>query len=962
MPFERTPGIETCSTCHRPLTRRGPSGECLRCLFTTGLPSMDDEPPAEQGHCYGHFEIVRAADGHLEELGQGAMGTTYRARDTVLGSTVALKVINHRLANQPDTRTRFLREAKAAARLRHPNVASVFHYGEEEGECFYAMELIEGETLEARVRCEGPLSPAFTLEVAVQVARALVAAEAQGIVHRDLKPANIMLKGVDADTHTHSEPLTQVKIIDFGLAKAVAAGADSLGVGDTRGGKFVGTPAFAGPEQFTADGGELACTRVDTRTDIYALGVTLWFLLCGRTPFEGETLGEIHTQQTRQPLPVAQLRAVRVPAPMVALLRTMLAVRPADRPGSARELLETLHRVQLQVANAARFRLARLASALGLLALAVLAAALWREHTRPPLTPPDRSLAVLPFENLSPDQADAFFTTGIQDQITADLGRAATLRVTGSDSARHYPPGPHGRDLTIVGRELGVRYLVEGSAKRTGGHLEVAVCLTDLRDPGHPWNQRYERRLTDVFAVQGEITRAVAEQLQATLSAEEKAAINRPPTTNLAAYDLYLHATDLARNNANGTVDALIQTARQEIPLLEQAVALDPAFTLVYCELARAHDEIQFCRSATSPSGGEEFMVDHRALAEAALAKARRLQPEAGEVHLAQALHALKINNDIEQAQDEINQARRDLPNNAAVEILVGRIARRQGRWEEAVGALQRVVTLEPRNLEGRDVLANTLFYLRHYDEYERAANAVIALMPSGEASSWRIARSAGAMAGRADLGPWRAEYAAQVAAGEVKDEDRKYTPILLAYYDHDAAALTHALAANQDSGYYTRGTIMPRAWYEAMAARLQGDVTAAREAFAAARPQFETQMLADPARGMSLSFLAIVDAGLGHRDEAVREGKLACEVSSYERMRFEAPVVRCNLAVVYAWTNQPDLAFAVLEPLVDQPSGDSVVQQPSYGDFQLNPLWDPLRSDPRFAALVRKLAPPAKQ
>lgn len=959
MPFESAPEIETCSTCRRPLTRRGPSGECLRCLFITGLPSMDDELPVEGGHRYGHFEVVRAADGYLEVLGRGAMGTTYRARDTVLGSAVALKVIARRLANQPETRTRFLREAKAAARLRHPNVASVFHYGEEAGECFYAMELVEGETLEAWVRRKGPLPPAYALEVAVQVSHALVAAEAQGIVHRDLKPANLMLKAADADTHVPGGPMPQVKIIDFGLAKAVAA--DSLSAGDTRESGFVGTPAFASPEQFAADGGDIRSARVDTRTDIYALGVTLWFLLCGRTPFEGETLDEIHARQTRHPLPVAQLHAARVPAPLGVLLRNMLAVQPAERPGSARELLEKLHRVHLQVANAARVRLTRLVVALGSLALIVLTAALWREHTRPPPPPPDRSLAVLPFENLSPDPADAFFTTGIQDQITADLGRVATLRVTGSDSARHYPPRPPGRDLATVGRELGVRYLIEGSAKRTGGHLEVAVCLTDLRDPGYPWNQRYERRLTDVFAVQGEITRAVAEQLRATLSAEEKAAINRPPTTDLAAYDLYLHATDLARNNANGTVDALIQAAQQEVPLLEQAAARDPAFTLAYCELARAHDEIQYCRYTTSPSGGEEFMVDHRALAEAALAKARRLQPEVGEVHLAHALHALKINNDIEQAQEEINQAHRVLPNNAPVEILGGRIARRQGRWEEAVRAFQHVATLEPRNREGWDVLAQTLFQLRRYDEYERASSALIALIPSGEAHSWKFNQSMMAAVRRADLGPWRAEFAAQLAAGKLQDDDREYNPALLAYYDHDAAALTRALAAKRNPGYYNMGIIMPRAWYEAMAARMKGDDTTAQEAFAAARPQFETQVLANPTRGKSLSFLAIVDAGLGHRDEAVREGKLACEVSSYERMRFEAPIVRCNLAVVYAWTNQPDLAFAELEPLVGQPSGDFSLQQPSYGDFQLNPLWDPLRADPRFAALVQKLAPSAK-
>src|SRR5580704_9139514 len=288
----------TCGKCGKRLQGVGRVADlCLACLLE--LARDEEELPIASAERFDHYQVATNTDRTHVELGRGAMGITFKAFDTVLGNEVALKVIDARIAAHPEARERFLREARAAARLRHPNVASVFYYGtrKSDGQCFYAMELVEGETLEAHLRRAGPLPATVALEVIAQVAKALVAAEAQGLVHRDLKPANLML--------VEGTELT-VKVIDFGLAKSVAtAGSET----DLTHGGFVGTPAFASPERF-------AGASVDLRSDLYSLGITLWEMLTGQTPFRGD-YAQVMYQHQHAPLPLQQLEGV--PQPVVFL-------------------------------------------------------------------------------------------------------------------------------------------------------------------------------------------------------------------------------------------------------------------------------------------------------------------------------------------------------------------------------------------------------------------------------------------------------------------------------------------------------------------------------------------------------------------------------------------------------------------------------------------------------------------
>src|SRR5215510_9674260 len=325
----------TCPNCGG-LLEKTPSGElgCMSCLLRAGIGSEeetvhDPTPNAfENGLRFGVYEIDRREDGSLYELGRGAMGVTYRATDTSLQRKVALKIIKTDIAERSaDARERFMREARAAAALRHENVATVYQFGMrlETGQYFYAMELIEGETLDERVRRAGPLDARTTAGIAQQVTSALAAAEKRGLIHRDSKPANLMLLSADDDevVAMSRRAVPTVKIIDFGLAKAIHTQTDPKSLTHDR---FVGTPAFASPEQFEH-------SALDVRSDIYSLGATLWFALTGRTPFGGRSVEEIHRSQRSDALPIEQLKAAHVTSRLRSLLESMLALEPASRPG-----------------------------------------------------------------------------------------------------------------------------------------------------------------------------------------------------------------------------------------------------------------------------------------------------------------------------------------------------------------------------------------------------------------------------------------------------------------------------------------------------------------------------------------------------------------------------------------------------------------------------------------------------
>jgi serine/threonine protein kinase len=524
------PAISTCPACGRALeeTLGGGLG-CIVCLLRVGIDGEDESGVSsaedalaetlESDQHLGVYVIERCEDGSLYELGRGAMGVTYRAVDTTLQRKVALKIIKTGAATRSaEARERFMREARVAAALRHENIATVFQFGirEDTGQCFYAMELIEGETLEQRVRRTGPLDALTTINIALQVTAALVAAEERGLVHRDLKPGNLML--VDGGKKGDSS----VKVIDFGVAKAISEKTNAMAI--THGG-FVGTPAFASPEQFTS-------APIDVRSDIYSLGATLWFALTAKTPFGGQNIEEIRGAQQSNAPPIEQLKAAHVPHRLRALLRCMLAVEPAARPGT-HELAARLRCCAPQTVARRRTRVAVAAAA-----VVILAASAFFSRMRSTLAAPEKSIAVLPFENLSRDPDNAYFADGIQDEILTRLSKMADLKVISRTSTQHYKSAPE--NLAEIAKQLGVAHILEGRVQKSGDAVRVNVQLIKAANDSHLWADTFDRKLTDMFSVESEVAKAIADQLRAHLTGQEEQVIAAKPTDNVEAYDAYL--------------------------------------------------------------------------------------------------------------------------------------------------------------------------------------------------------------------------------------------------------------------------------------------------------------------------------------------------------------------------------------------------------------------------------------
>ena len=455
------------------------------------------------------------------------------------------------------------------------------------------------------------------------------------------------------------------------------------------------------------------------RSDIYSLGETLWFALTGKTPFAGRSVEEIHRAQQSNVLPVEQLKAAHVPHRLKSLLESMLAFEPASRPGTG-ELAARLQRCSPEARNVRRTRAAFATAAVVVLGMSALFVfqRLWIENA-PLNSAPEKSIAVLPFENLSADPNNVYFADGVQDEILTGLSRVADLKVISRTSVLQYKSGV-ARNLREIAQQLGVANVVEGSVQRSGNRVRVNAQLVDARNDAHLWAETYDRDLADVFAIQSEIAKAIADQLQAKLSPNEKKAIEQPPTTDLAAFDLYSRAKSLLLTTGfSATANPHL---RKAIELLDEAVKRDPSFFDAYCQLAYAQEQLY--------AGGFDHTPARLALAEAAMQAATRLRPDAAETHLARAQYLYYGLRDYAGALAELEIARRALPNDPRLFELTGYILRRRGQKEEGLRNLQRAVELDPRNLFTLQQIAVTYQQLGRYAETIAAMDRASAIVP----------------------------------------------------------------------------------------------------------------------------------------------------------------------------------------------------------------------------------------
>jgi serine/threonine protein kinase/Flp pilus assembly protein TadD len=876
---------------------------------------------------YDHFEVEVGVDGFPIELGSGAMAITYRARDTVLNSVVALKVIDRKVAKIPGVRSRFLREARAAAQIRHPNVARVSHYGEQDGECFYVMELVEGETLEARIRRDGPMPLALALEVIEQTARALAAAEACGVAHRDIKPSNIMLESDPGGC----API--VKVIDYGIAKIINPEAER-GAELTRTG-FIGTPAFASPEQFAPS----EQRKIDTRSDIYSLGATFWYLLSGRVPFVGRTLREVAAKQAKE-LPLQQLKNAHVPARVIALLQSMLAVDPAKRPQTARELLSAIHRCYTKFSTEARARRRRAAFAVAGVALivAAISAGAWMYQRAQSLAAMERSIAVLPFENLSDDKENAYLAEGIQDEILTRLSKVKDLRVISRASMQHYKSKPE--NLPEIAKQLGVAHVLEGNVQKSADTVRVNVHLIKAANNSPIWADTVDRPLTDILSLESEVAITVADQLRAKPTGEEAQAIAAKPTDNPQAYDAYLRGLAYTLRSG-GFQPANVIPAQQ---YLKEAVRIDPKFALAWSLLSSVDSAGYITNTLPRTTALRE---EARIAAETAF----RLQPNLGEAVSAKAFYHYVFLKDYDTALRYFEQAARLLPSDSRIPEALAFVERRRGRWEQSEAYFNRAERLDPRNVRISGQHALLYKILRRFPDALRKYEDVLNITPEDPQP---VATQAAIFQAMGDLP--RASALLTPLYSRADDGGTMETQVYQAVLERRTASiipqLKKMLSKPDSAPGIEKGEL--RFWL-GWAQDIAGDHSGAHESWRQAKNELESSLKEQPESFLLIGDLALTEMKLGENALAMTLADRGLAVNPIEKDAMTGPLSLEVFARVTAATGDHDRSIAALRKLLsipyEGPLASHIPLTPAL--LKLDPMFDPLRNDPRFQALT---------
>jgi TolB-like protein/predicted Ser/Thr protein kinase/Tfp pilus assembly protein PilF len=865
----------------------------------------------------------------LKEIGRGGQGVVFRARQKSLNRIVALKVIGLGQWATKAHLKRFRLEAEAAASLDHPCIVPIYEVGERDGQCYFSMKFVEGGQLDEVVK-HTPISIRHAVALIAQVARTVHYAHEHGILHRDIKPGNILL---DAKSEPH--------LTDFGLARLVESESTV-----TRTLEVLGTPSYMAPEQ--AAGNNAKLTKA---TDVYGLGAVLYQLLTAHPPFAGGT-----TYETIKLLLETEARTPRLWNPKVdrdlsTICLKCLEKDPQRRYSSALALAEDLERwVKHEPIQARRTGLVGrgkkwlqrnpTSAAVVVLSVALVAALgmiVWKSDLF--RRPPTAGIAVLPFENLSNDREDASFADGVQDDLLTKLAKIADLKVISRTSVMGYQGKQNTRQ---IGRELQVSHVLEGSVRKTGAWLHINVQLIDTRTDSHVWAEEYDRDLKEMFAVQSEIAQKVAGQLHVKISPTEKLAIERPPTADLTAFDLYSRAKSLLLTLSFDRPEQKTN-ALAAADLLNQAVAHDPTFFQAYCQLAWIHDHFYYDGFDRTPA--------RLSLAEAAIQAAFRLRPDAGEVHLARAWNLYWGYRDYDGALAELDIAGETLPNDARLFELKGYIERRRpGGDKEALRNLERAIQLDPRNIQLLQQTASSYENLRRYADEKAVWDRALSLEPSDIQT--KVTRAFVEFDWKADTRPLH----------QLIDEIRAKDPnsirsvadswLVCALAERDSAAAASALAAGHEDGMGNEIVKYTSRFMEGLVGRMEKDDAKARAAFTIARAEQEKFVRANPDDAGALAVLGLIDAALERKEEALRDGRRAVELLPVEKDSINGAVTIACLATIAAWVGDKDLAC---QEIVASIRYSSYV---SYGQLKLMPWWDPLRGDPCFEKIVASLAP----
>jgi serine/threonine protein kinase/Tfp pilus assembly protein PilF len=877
---------------------------------------------------FGRYTLVKV-------LGRGGMGIVWLARDEELERDVALKFIPDLMIQDRAMFDQLKRETKRCLELTHPYIVRIHDFIHDERSGCISMEYIDGETL-SNLRAEKEQKVFEPDEIATwisQLCDALdYAHDYAKVIHRDLKPANLMVN-----------QRGDLKVSDFGIARSLGDSVSRLTMEQGRSGTLV----YMSPQQL---GGERG-THLD---DIYSLGASIYELLTSKPPFYS---GNIDRQICERVAPSMTERRKELDIEPALILQVWedavaacLAKDPSRRPQSAAEVAQRLQlapartRTRTAPGKSSNRKVLLVAgiAAVSILALAGLYVGVLKRQAKPVLQAaliPEKSIAVLPFENLSDEKENAYFADGVQDEILTGLARVADLKVISRTSVMQYKTGTK-RNLREIAADLGVAHVLEGSVQRAGGRVRVNAQLIDARTDSHLWAERYDRDVADVFAIESEVAGKIVEQLQAKISPSEKAAIEQKPTADLAAYDLYIRAKTLNATSAFST--PLVESLSEAVPLLDQAIERDPAFALAYYELAQAHDQLFFAGIDHTPA--------RLAMADAAIQSLTRLLPNSGEAHLALAKHLYWGYLDYDHAREELKLAQKSLPNEPLIFEILGFIDRRQGRWAESTKNLKRAIELDPQNRDFLKQLADSYACLRQYADAERVLDRAIAIAPKD--SNTRAYRASIELEWHADPHPLSSTIRAIIAEDSREAQNVAQLCLRVSLCERDFDSASRALAALPIGGCYDDFIPFPRALCEGVVAQMKGDKATALAAYTTARNEAAKLIADQPDYPEELCVLGMADAALGNKEDAIRAGRRAVELLPVSKNAIEGALLIEYLALIYAWTGEKDLAFQQLAVAARTPGFLS------YGELRLHPRWDSLRGDPRFEKIVASLAP----
>src|SRR5438552_113063 len=899
----------------------------------------NDRAGALVGKVIGHYRIESL-------IGVGGMGEVYLARDERLGRKAALKLLPDSLTTDETQLSRFKNEARSASALNHPNILTVYEIGTEGNRQFIATEFIEGITLRVSI-ARGRINPHMALEIAVQVASALAAAHEAGVVHRDIKPENIMMR-----------PDRYVKVLDFGIAKLTEQRlasddhtVETTAPLQTRPGLVLGTARYMSPEQARGQ-------KVDVRTDIWSLGVVFYEMVGGSPPFRGDTPSDcIASILTTEPPPLSGV-LTDVPLKLESILQKALRKSSDERYQAVKEmladlrilkgeletdssLLQTKVRAQSIVSKIKRHKRGVLLTLAGaLLAAAAIVYSFF--FVAPAPLPNEKSIAVLPFENLSEEKSNAYFVDGIQDEILTRLSKIADLKVISRTSTQRYKKTS--QKPSKIANQLGVANLLEGSVQKTNDQVRVNVQLIRAANDSHLWAETFDRKLTDIFSVESEVAKAIADQLRAHLSGQEEQTIAARPTDNPEAYDAYLRG--LAYTLKTGDTPANALGAQK---YLREAVRLDPKFALGWALLSYVD---AFGYRAVTP----QPTVALRDETGQAAATAFSLRPKLGEAIVAKGYYHYACLKDYDTAVRYFEQARPFLPNSSQIPESLAYVARRRGQWDQSETFFNEAERLDPRNVNLLTSHAASSIVRRRFPEALRKLDQVLDVTPDDVdtlAVKAAIAQAEGDLRrASALLAPLRPNADDTIALGT-----QVYQAILERRPVQIIPRLKEILAKPDPALGYFNGEL--RFWL-GWAQEVGGDHAAAHESWRQARAELEPFLKEQAENPALIGDLALTNMGLGDKAAALALSERAMAVIPIEKDVVGGPTPLEVLARVAAQLGERDRAIAALQKLLSIPyAGPLASNLPlTPGLLRLDPMFDPLRNDPRFQELILEPIP----